>query len=453
MRGGPPPTAQPKERPGFFRRVFGGASRNTTPSSTPTASVVPEVTEQTGNKAQVAESGSAPPSRDSQHAPPPRVIQKKSSFFRRRKKSFTEPPLPAPPLPTPPVDINPIVETLIPKLEPSPVSSLREIMTPYLKENYDASLQSPAPRSDLMSPGYNSENEEAKRRMRGFSPDYEPSPQATIRTVKSQSALNTRSSTGSFSRWQDTPLPELPSKKPPKAPDETFFHDSSDEGEKPQEIYQKRPSRQHSGKSSPATGGSRDNLRASVIREEQGTPLGRSPRSSKLLLQSNSNSDLDKLRSTLTVPSEGSQGSGRRSMSSESRLRSAASLPSVRVDNADARSKFTGSPLDEPDVTVGEPTQDDRQKARGIFDGNEDFIQKEKAAAWMGEEGHVRQRTLRAYMDLYDFVNNSVLSSLRQICNRLVLRAETQQVDRILVAFSKRWCECNPNHGFKTMGL
>lgn len=455
----PPPTSQPKERPGFFRRVFGGASRNTTSSPTQPAPVAPEAPEHTGSKAQVAESPSAPPSRDSQH--PPRVIQKKSSFFRRRKKSFTEPPLPAPPLPAPPIDIIPTAESSVSKLEPSPVSSLREIMTPYLKENFDAPSQSLAPQSDVMSPGYISENEEAKRRVRGFSPDYEPSPQATIRTVKSQSALNTRSSTGSFTRWQghaDTPSrqpPEVPSKKPSKskAPDETFFHDSSDEGDKPQEVYQRRSSRQHSGKSSPATGGSRDNLRASVIREEQATPTGRSPRSSKLLLQSNSNSDLDKLRSTLAVPSEGSQGSGRRSMSSDSRLRSAASLPSVRVDNADARSKFTGSPFDEPDVTVGEPTRDDRQKAKGIFDGNEDFIQKEKAAAWMGEEGLVRQRTLRAYMDLYDFANHSVLSSLRQICNRLVLKAETQQVDRILVAFSKRWCECNSNHGFKTMGL
>ena len=141
-------------------------------------------------------------------------------------------------------------------------------------------------------------------------------------------------------------------------------------------------------------------------------------------------------------------------MSSESRLRSATSLPSVRIDNTDARPKFGGgSPLDEPDVTVGEPTEDDRQKAQRIFDGNEDFIQKEKAAAWMGEEGLVRQRVLRAYIDLYDFANLSVLSSLRQICSRLVFRAETQQVDRILVAFSNRWCECNPNHGFKSMGL
>jgi Sec7-like guanine-nucleotide exchange factor len=38
------------------------------------------------------------------------------------------------------------------------------------------------------------------------------------------------------------------------------------------------------------------------------------------------------------------------------------------------------------------------------------------------------------------------------LCERLVLRGETQQVDRIMVAFSHRWCEDNPNHGFKTSG-
>ncbi|CRK45358.1 hypothetical protein BN1723_006585, partial [Verticillium longisporum] len=108
-----------------------------------------------------------------------------------------------------------------------------------------------------------------------------------------------------------------------------------------------------------------------------------------------------------------------------------------------------GKPLDEPEFVVGDPTDDDRQKAQKIYDGNEDFIQKEKAAAWMGEEGLVRQRTLQAYMELYDFANKSVVQALRQVCERLVFRAETQQVDRILVAFSKRWCDCNPNHGFK----
>jgi hypothetical protein len=138
------------------------------------------------------------------------------------------------------------------------------------------------------------------------------------------------------------------------------------------------------------------------------------------------------------------------------------SVPSLRIDSAEPSPRGMGTggesvsqsakSIDEPEVVVGDPTEDDRQKAQRIYDGNEEFIQKDRAAAWMGEEGIVRQRTLRAYMELYDFEGQSAVTSLRQVCQRLLLRAETQQVDRILVAFSKRWCDCNSNHGFKSIG-
>jgi len=164
--------------------------------------------------------------------------------------------------------------------------------------------------------------------------------------------------------------------------------------------------------------------------------------------------------SRLTLPIEGvvSPVSTDTIVSGEAAPRSTVSSPSVKVAGADGKSPeargspSSAKPLDEPEFVVGEPTEDDRQKAQKIFDGNEDFIQKEKAAAWMGEEGPVRQRTLRAYMALYDFGGQKTVSAIRQVCARLVFRAETQQVDRILVAFAKRWCECNPNHGFKSTG-
>jgi hypothetical protein len=133
--------------------------------------------------------------------------------------------------------------------------------------------------------------------------------------------------------------------------------------------------------------------------------------------------------------------------------------PSITMDGAVGPSpKVLGTfdavkqSIDEPEFVVGDPTEDDQAKAQKMFDGNEDFIARDKAASWMGEEGPVRQRTLRAYMSMYDFTSNSVLQALRQVCDRLVLRAETQQIDRILVAFASRWCDCNPNHGFKTIG-
>jgi hypothetical protein len=160
-----------------------------------------------------------------------------------------------------------------------------------------------------------------------------------------------------------------------------------------------------------------------------------------------------KRTSSLALPIEGILADGPVSPT-ETVPRSAASVPSVKVESSEPSPRLkTAKSIDEPDFVVGDPTEDDVQKAQKIYNGNEDFIQKERAAAWMGEEGPVRQRTLRAYMDLYDFKDKSVVVSLRQVCNRLVFRAETQQVDRILVCFAKRWCDCNPNHGFKATGI
>jgi hypothetical protein len=164
----------------------------------------------------------------------------------------------------------------------------------------------------------------------------------------------------------------------------------------------------------------------------------------------------------LALPIEGARSGGSVcSGSTSTGYKSARSAPpSVQV--ADTREPTSPSPnhhdipraqeIDEPEIILGEPTDDDRQKALKIYEGSEDFIKKEKAAAWMGEEGTIRQRTLKAYMELYDFANMSIVASLRQVCERLILRAETQQVDRILFAFSIRWSRCNSSHGFRSIG-
>jgi hypothetical protein len=153
----------------------------------------------------------------------------------------------------------------------------------------------------------------------------------------------------------------------------------------------------------------------------------------------------------------------RMSGSTDTVYKSATSLPIVQIDGAEEsppsqRRMMTAAEaiksLDEliPDADVMVPADGDRERAKKVYDGNEDFIQRDKAAAWMGEEGPARTRTLLAYMELYDFANLNILAALRLMCGRLVLKAESQQVDRILVAFSRRWCQCNPNHGFKGVG-
>lgn len=57
------------------------------------------------------------------------------------------------------------------------------------------------------------------------------------------------------------------------------------------------------------------------------------------------------------------------------------------------------------------------------------------------------------YMTRYNFANVDPLVGLRELCYRLPLRGEAQQVDRVLASFATRWCECNPKHAFISRGI
>ncbi|KAK8055715.1 hypothetical protein PG993_000942 [Apiospora rasikravindrae] len=476
-------------RPGFFKRMFGGSSKalasafdststnsnppNVSPAavetqSRPSSSRPPPQQPQPQQQTQQQQHAtSAPPSRDSQQvnaSTGQHVVQKKSSFFRRRKRSIAEPLPPVPQAPA--AHMSKSAEHPAQKArqmdpsdymaDPSPVSSLRQVMSPYLKESNSASplgLLPPRNKRDSVSPHYNVEDPEddRRRKSRGFSPDYDPSPKATIRTVKSQSALVTRSRDSVTSGSSRTPLasPPMPTQRPKLTRDTTFFEDSSDEdGNK---LKARKTRNRRSTSPTEDIYSALRNTENLAPTDGDGSYRANSSASASPYL---GGFEEEKERpDSLGLPIQDQASSGRGSaMSRLGQKRSNASLPSVQVDSAESNSKPVCSPLDEPEVTIGEPTADDRLKAQRIFDGREDFITKDRAASWMGEEGPVRQRTLRAYMELYDFAEKSVLTALREVCSQLVLRAETQQVDRILVCFSTRWCDCNPNHGFKTMG-
>ncbi|KAM0452135.1 hypothetical protein ACHAPV_009654 [Trichoderma viride] len=418
--------SQPKERPGFFRRVFGSSKPAAVPAETP----APRLTNPVNSP--------APPPKDIQPAPQSQpVLQKKpSSFFRRRKKSIVDeaPPLPGdvPPLPPLSADFD---------RPASPASSLRQIMNPFLKE----SALPAHPLGDITNRTATSavEDDDDDYRaefQRDFSPDYVPSPHAKIRAVQNSDSDQEKSSTDTDSR----PSNGL------KHRNNSFLDldGGSDNDDSP--IKQKATNPlavDKENKNRDSTG---------TIRPKKSPYLG----------------DQEKpnggpVRPTVTIPADAHRSTSFASASTDdgdyktapstSGPPSASGNPSVRIERTSMSSpKGLGTldllknrDLDEPEFIVGEPTEDDQQKAQQIYDGVEDFIPKEKAASWMGEEGPIRQRTLKAYIELYDFTDLSILSALRKVCGRLILRGETQQVDRILVAFSKRWCDCNPNHGFK----
>lgn len=429
--------AQPKERQGFFRRVFG--SKNTTPAAADTST--PRFAGQVSNAA-------APPPKDI--PPPPQqshpVLQKKpSSFFRRRKKSVADeaPPLPGdvPPLPSL-ADAN--FHADFDRPPASPASSLRQIMNPYLREGTSQSHPLGDITNKAATRGVEDDDDDDREEFqREFSPDYDPSPNAKIRAVHSDSDQDQSS-------YDNSKRP----KNGLEHRNNSFLDldggsDNEDSPVRQRAAYSAADKENDARLASPTAYKSRDS-----------TGTIRAKKSPYIEEQEKSNDA--PVRPKVTIPTEGRRSTSFASASTDDTdYRTAPSAPpSVRIErSSESSARGVGTldllksrNLDEPEFVIGEPTEDDRQKALKIYDGVEDFIPKEKAASWMGEEGPIRQRTLQAYIELYNFTDLSILNALRKVCGRLILRGETQQVDRILVAFSKRWCDCNPNHGFKATG-
>ncbi|KAL2072133.1 hypothetical protein VTL71DRAFT_11476 [Oculimacula yallundae] len=522
-----PNLAQPKERPGFFRRVFGSrnnpVSTNDPPTShgsttsTETADRPQSRPQHIGNqiKSQHAQSpreAPAPP-KEQAHV----VTKKSSSFFRRRKKSISEPE-PVPKVPALPVRTAKEAPPM--RAPPSPVSSLRKVMNPYLAAPARSPLDMfPSVEADRQM---SDSPEPHDRTVRGFSPDYEPDKSATIRTVLPSE--RERVDSLSSSPPQNAFVSDLKAGSPP-SPDHskdasrgTFLQDSSDndpevpENHSPPSLKDdsgsKRPAAQQPSSSvardmalvaeyervhskrSPTSSSKMDQIKNTIEESPRGTAEPKSDikqtvlttkeedwvmltptkvpgeagsKENRVWLEpSSSEEDLvdTKIAPALRLAKpSGSLVSG----STDTIYESATSLPLVQVEGDDEvtqgpttqRRLVTASEatqaLDVNAQTVEDvvPSDGDREKARKIYEGNEEFIPKEKAAAWMGEDSPIRLRTLVAYMELYDFSNLNILAALRLMCGRLVLKAESQQVDRILFNFAKRWCNCNPNHGFK----
>lgn len=100
-----------------------------------------------------------------------------------------------------------------------------------------------------------------------------------------------------------------------------------------------------------------------------------------------------------------------------------------------------------PSVTAN---VDDQELAKKLFEEHDDASVQLNAATLLGVQNKDGLR--HVYMSMFDFGGINILLALRDLCKRLALKGESQQVDRILAAFSERWCDCNPHHGFKSTG-
>lgn len=414
--------ASTKERPGFFRRVF-GSGKAASPGPADSGSNVNdlsylqdnEIKDSTGATANLKlrkeppkSSAGTPTKRDG----PQQVIKQKSSFFRRRKKSVTDSSVPPPIIL--PQEISPhMMDSMKP--EPSPVSSLRQVMNPYLDR----------------APG--NQNQEVKERLDGQTPFRE----STL--LQAQRPRESVSAPGGTQKAKQQSL------QPPSAG-----------------RLQDRSPADGRGTKDQASGAAEVEPAASTdfpLQEKSpnAAPAALSPvaedfsRNLKITTKTAStDASRESLAGTvkLEIPSD-SHPPESPAVSEASHYQTASNTPVIETEEPQA--------IDDEDTMdgPGEAVEDgatptDREQAQKLFDSQDQVVGNEPAAAWLGDPDRATIR--EAYMRLFNWSNLNILAALRNLCQRLILKGETQQVDRVLDAFSCRWCDCNPSHGFKATG-
>ncbi|KAL7268593.1 hypothetical protein RUND412_008777 [Rhizina undulata] len=486
-------------RPGFFRRVFGVGGSNNSGSSSSNNNNNNNSINANAKSNTSTNSVAREPSPPAQVPEITQTITKKASFFRRRKKSVSD----AITQPSAPLPIQTAEATVIDPSNPSPVTSLRAAMNPYL-------------RSPVKLIGYEPQQQQVE--------DREPAylqRDATIRTVASSDPVSPRRpaffgdsawnrDSGShypnetadvgkkykketkYIRGGD-PVPSLVPRSPlvergdwerpqtsPHSPDNQTFSEEGDEKEMHWPPSKKRQSlstrrsvdnvalERERQNSIPYSFKSDKPRQISVSKELQIATVQDIELQHALVEKQRKGSRTETLEldtQNLCVPEETEPDSSWLAAQTPASV----GTPTVMLQKDGPGEQATLLEEDEEDdddeddsvlieeeleaKSEDEPTSEDRELARKIFDGDEEFVTKAGAAAWLGEAGPAAARARKAYMEMFNWKGMNILSCLRMLCSKLIFRGETQQVDRIMDAISKRWCECNPNHGFKSSDI
>lgn len=447
-------------RPGFFRRVFGSknVALNLDGRQTPQHGLA------IGD-----EDLFAPPQGKLQKPGPrastdvslvkdnPATISKKASFFRRRKKSISNnvpPPVP--------LILNSNPKPGFQTGEASPVSSLRAFMDPYLADipheqltdtgfydearsgsshGFQTAHSTPRfPDDDQVTPTRATFNARAIHPPRQLTSEGH---YATILSVPNKEAFLADSSSCEEASPSVERIASTTSEAPPDiAEPQPALHPGRGDGL----SIQPRTSSRHGPVSS----------NQSPSREEIRTPLAHTvPRKSSIVSRQEldrSLSDQPATRTSLNLPIEGTVASPRGSASDISEYRSAPSTPVVVQVQAQEPARAQS-----PIVHVSHPSLDSKVdvlkiKALKIFENRDEDVEPGNAGSWLGEAGEDREQVRRAFMELFDWTGLNILTALRSLCEHIALKGESQQVNRIIDAFTTRWCESNSNHGFKSNG-
>ncbi|KAF8976782.1 hypothetical protein BGZ46_007971 [Entomortierella lignicola] len=84
------------------------------------------------------------------------------------------------------------------------------------------------------------------------------------------------------------------------------------------------------------------------------------------------------------------------------------------------------------------------------FQEDTSFLPRDEIAIYLGQAKPFNRRVLHLYMNNFDFSRKRLDMAFRQLCQKLVLKGETQEVDRVLEVFAIRYVDCNPHSIFGT---
>lgn len=124
--------------------------------------------------------------------------------------------------------------------------------------------------------------------------------------------------------------------------------------------------------------------------------------------------------------------------------------PSPISSPASARTSFDAAPrlMNDDGAAVPAVAASAQELATKCWEEDPAFLKREKIAEWLGGLGLVNRAARTYYFANFDFSGLRLDLAFRRLCDKLFLRAETQQIDRILAAFSQRYYECNPDSVF-----
>ncbi|WOO77537.1 PH and SEC7 domain-containing protein [Vanrija pseudolonga] len=102
---------------------------------------------------------------------------------------------------------------------------------------------------------------------------------------------------------------------------------------------------------------------------------------------------------------------------------------------------------------LGDAEERGAQLAREFFDDDPSTVPADKVAMFIGGPRPVNNFALRYYMQYFDMRGLKLDQAFRDLCGKLHLKAESQEIDRIIEGFSGRFFECNPNTVLGTPGI